>query len=127
MGDLAVTAPLPLSAADARRVERWFYIGVGLMMLLLNGVAFAPSLVDSSGRSVPLPLTPLVTAHVAVSVAWLLLFLLQAGLVATGRTHVHRRTAFGADATIWLDARAARHAPRGQARASCSRSSNASR
>jgi hypothetical protein len=97
MGDPAAAAPAPLSAPDARRIECWFYIGVALMMLVLNAVAFAPSLVDSSGRRVPLPLTPLVTAHAAVSVAWLLLFLLQASLVATGRTQVHRRTGvFGA-------------------------------
>lgn len=92
MRDPAVAATLPRSVADARRVESWFYIGVALMMILFNGVAFVPPLFDPSGRSVPLPLTPLVTAHAAVSVAWLLLFLLQAGLVATGRTHVHRRT-----------------------------------
>lgn len=97
MGNPAAAAPAPRSVAGARRVERWFYIGVALMMLVLNAVAFAPSLLDPSGRRVPLPLTPLVAAHAAVSVAWLLLFLLQAGLVATGRTQVHRRTGvFGA-------------------------------
>jgi uncharacterized membrane protein len=44
-----------------------------------------------------LPLTPLVAAHVAVSAAFLLVFLAQATLVATGRTDVHRRLGiFGA-------------------------------
>ena len=39
----------------------------------------------------PLPLTPLVAAHVAVSTTFLFVFLAQATLVATGRTNVHRR------------------------------------
>jgi uncharacterized membrane protein YozB (DUF420 family) len=68
-----------------------FYVAVALMMLGFNAVAFAPQLFDPSLRRMPLPLTPLVTAHAVVSVAWLLLFLSQAGLVATGRTQVHRR------------------------------------
>ena len=60
-------------------------------MILLNVVAFGPSIVDPSRRNVPLPLTPLVTAHAIVAAAWLLLFLSQAWLVAAGRTPTHRR------------------------------------
>jgi hypothetical protein len=79
------------------RVERWFFIGVGLLMILLNFTAFGPSIVDPSGRKMPLPFTPLVAAHVAVSTAFLLVFLAQATLVAIGRTDVHRRLGiFGA-------------------------------
>lgn len=79
------------------RVDRWFFIGVGLVMLVLNFIAFGPSIINPAGRSVPLPLTPVVTAHVAVSAAFLLVFLTQATLVATGRTDVHRRLGiFGA-------------------------------
>lgn len=80
------------SMTHARRVDRWFNISVALLMILLNIVAFLPPLVDSPARKVPLPLTPIVAAHAAVSAAWLLLFLLQAGLVATGRTQIHRYT-----------------------------------
>jgi hypothetical protein len=36
-------------------------------------------------------LTPLVTVHAIVAAAWLLVFLAQATLVATGRTTIHRR------------------------------------
>jgi hypothetical protein len=72
-------------------ISRWFYIGVALFMIAFNAVAFAPSIVDSSGRNVPLPFTPLVMAHTIVSVAWLVLFLVQTALVATARTDVHRR------------------------------------
>lgn len=81
------------SAATGRqqRVDRWFYINVALLMILLNVVAFGPSILNPSGRRVPLPFTPLVTAHAIVSVAWLLLFLMQATLIATKRIAVHRR------------------------------------
>jgi uncharacterized membrane protein YozB (DUF420 family) len=64
---------------------------MALLMILFSAVAFGPSLIQPSSRNVPLPLTPLVTAHAIVSVGWLVLFLTQATLVATGRTDVHRR------------------------------------
>lgn len=80
-----VTGSLP-------RVRRWFYINVGVTLILLNAVAFAPGMFDQSRRNVPLPLTPLVAAHAALSAAWLGLFLVQAALVATRRVALHRRT-----------------------------------
>ena len=83
--------PEQMTAATAtrRRVERWFYVGAGVFLILLSVVAFVPSIIDQSRRAASL--TPLVTAHGVVSGAWLLLFLAQAMLVATGRTAVHRR------------------------------------
>jgi hypothetical protein len=72
-------------------IERWFAVGVALMLILLNIVAFAPSLVDPSRRNAPLPLTPLVWLHAVVSVAWLLLFVAQTTLVATSREATHRQ------------------------------------
>lgn len=83
----AVSAP----SGRRQRVDRWFYISVAVVMILFNIAAFAPSIVDPSGRKVPLPLTALVTVHAIIASAWLLLFLMQATLVATGRTSVHRR------------------------------------
>ena len=87
----AVSAP----SGRRQRVDRWFYISVAVLMILFNLAAFAPSIVEPSGRRVPLPLTPLVTLHAIVAAAWLLLFLMQATLVATGRTSVHRRVGVG--------------------------------
>jgi hypothetical protein len=72
-------------------MDRWFYVGVALLVIGLNALAFGPSLVAPSGRTMPLPLTGLVAVHSAISAAWLLVFLTQAGLIATGRTAVHRR------------------------------------
>jgi hypothetical protein len=62
-----------------------------LRVVLLNLVAFAPGIVDPSQRNVPLPLTPLVTAHAVLSAAWLVLFLGQATSMATRRVALHRR------------------------------------
>jgi hypothetical protein len=85
----------------SQQVNGWFFIGVATMMILLNAVAFGPSLLNTSSRNVPLPLTPLVTAHAVVSVAWLLLFLAQATLAATARTSIHRRLgSWGAVLTV---------------------------
>lgn len=91
-----------------QRINRWFYVGVALLMILLNLVGFGPSIIDASKRNVPLPFTLLVTAHTILSVAWLLLFLAQTTLVATGRTALHRRLGiFGAcsqSRSSWLGA-----------------------
>ena len=47
-----------LAMVDARRVERWFFTGVALSMMVLFAVAFTPSFIDTSRRNAPLPLTP---------------------------------------------------------------------
>ena len=74
------------SAAD-----RWFYVIVTMFVILVNVVAFSPSLLNPSTRTVPLPLTSLDLAHSLVSVTWLLVFLAQVTLVAAGRVTVHRQ------------------------------------
>lgn len=91
MPQQATVVVAPAATGSRQRVGRWFYINVALLMILLNVVAFGPSIIDPSSRNVPLPLTPLVTAHGIVSAALLLLFLLQSTLVATRNIAVHRR------------------------------------
>jgi hypothetical protein len=78
MPEQATTVIAPVLTARPRRVDRRFYISMGLLMILFNVVAFGPSIIDQSGRNVPLPLTPLVMAHAIVAAAWLILFLAQA-------------------------------------------------
>ena len=78
------------ATALKRRVpRRWFYVGAGVFALLLAFAGFGPSLIDQSRRNAPI--TPLLIAHGAATLAWLLLFLTQAALVATRRVAVHRR------------------------------------
>lgn len=74
------------SAAD-----RWFYVILTIFVILVNLVAFSPSLLNPSTRTVPLPLASLDLAHVFVSVTWLLVFLAQVTLVAAGQVSVHRQ------------------------------------
>ena len=81
----------PVAMGRPHRVNQWFYISVALLLILFNVIAFAPSIIDRSERNVPLPLTPLVSVHAVLSVVWLLIFLMQTILVATGRTVIHRR------------------------------------
>lgn len=91
MSEQLGTVALSARARRAGVVDRWFSVGVALMIILLNIVAFTPSLVDPSRRTVPLPLTPLLLLHAVVSVGWLLLFLAQTTLAATSRVTTHRR------------------------------------
>src|SRR5262252_6339723 len=91
MSEQLGTVTLSARARRTGAVDRWFSVGVALMIILLNIVAFTPSLVDPSRRTVPLPLTPLLLLHAVVSVGWLLLFLAQTTLAATSRVTTHRR------------------------------------
>ena len=73
----------------SHRKRRRFYIGAAVFSILLAFAAFGPSLIDHSRRFAP-P-SPLYIAHGATNLAWLVLFLVQATLVARGRVATHRR------------------------------------
>jgi len=95
------TVEMASPSTGQRRVDRWFYISMALLMIFFNVFAFGPSIIDPSRRNVRLPFTPVVTAHAVVAAGWLLLFLTQAMLVATRRTAVHRRVGiFGVVLTL---------------------------
>lgn len=66
-----------------------FPVGVAIAVLLLCAAGFGPSLIVQSRRTAPI--TPLLIAHGVVTGGWLILFLVQAALVASRRTTVHRR------------------------------------
>lgn len=82
-----------LRAADvpARQVRsgQRFYVGFGVFVVLLSFAGFAPSLIDQSRRFGP-P-TTLLLVHGVTALAWLLLFVTQALLVARRRVDLHRR------------------------------------
>ena len=79
----------PRKGCRRDQIGCWFYLAVALFMILLSFAGFSPSIADQSRRSA-LP-TPQVVVHGALALAWLLLFLAQATLVATRRVPVHRR------------------------------------
>ena len=68
--------------------ERLFYTGMGCAILVTVFIGFAPSFYL---RRTGTPLPPLLLVHGSVFSSWLLLFIAQTGLVAAGRTDVHRR------------------------------------
>ena len=84
VGLIAADAPAP----QVRTGQR-FYVGFGLFVILLSFAGFAPSLIDHSRRFAP-P-APLHLAHGATALAWLLLYVTQALLVARGQVGLHRR------------------------------------
>jgi hypothetical protein len=86
--ELQFDAPAAMSPL---RAGRWFYVGVTLFVIFLNIISFGPSIINPATRTVPLPLTFIDLAHAVVSVAWLLVFLAQVMLIATGRPSIHRR------------------------------------
>ena len=79
-----------VSANEARgnAIERWFYIGIAIATLLTVIAGFGPSMVDTSARKAEV--SALAVVHGVLFLAWLLVFLAQTTLVATGRIALHR-------------------------------------
>lgn len=75
--------------APAPHTGRRFYTGMGLAAIAFSVASFAPSLIQTSARNGPL--TPLLALHGSASVIWLVLFVVQARLVAVRRVGLHRR------------------------------------
>ena len=69
--------------------ERVFFAGMALAMIVTVFMGFAPTYYVT--RSEARPLTPLLHVHGAMATAWMLLFLVQTGLVAAQRLDSHRR------------------------------------
>jgi hypothetical protein len=74
--------------------ERWFFTALACAMIATAIAGFLPSLVNGSERRAPL--TPLAAAHGVMFFAWLLIFLVQARLVAGRRIRMHRRVGLAA-------------------------------
>lgn len=69
--------------------ERRFFVGMAAIMIVATFVGFAPSYYLSSVFAGP-HLSMLVHVHGAVFTLWMLLYLVQTGLVSAGRTDIHR-------------------------------------
>jgi len=75
-------------------VERWFFTGMALAMLAVAVAGFLPSIVHTAGRRAPI--SPLAAAHGILYFAWLIIFLVQSRLIATGHVALHRRVGVAA-------------------------------
>ena len=69
--------------------ERRFFLGVAAAMVVLTFVGFAPSYYLSTVFAGP-RLSLLVHVHGVVFTLWMLLYVVQTGLIFAGRTDVHR-------------------------------------
>ncbi|MGB9455330.1 MAG: hypothetical protein WCB12_04765 [Bryobacteraceae bacterium] len=77
-----------------RLIARWFFAGMAILMLATSVAGFAPAILNPAGRLAPLSL--LAAVHGLVFFVWLMLFLAQSLLIATGRVGYHRRLGFAA-------------------------------
>lgn len=79
--------------SKAQREHR-FFLTMAAVILLLTLIGFAPSyyLRTIVPPSRPMePLNPLVHLHGVVFSAWVVLFMVQAGLISAGKRHIHRQ------------------------------------
>jgi len=90
-----MTIPLDARAAPpsprvaARRHDNRFYTGMGIVAFAVAMIGFSDSLTGAATGSKTF--TRLVHFHGALFGSWLVFFILQARLVATGRIAIHRR------------------------------------
>lgn len=97
---VALPVPPPSAALDAWRRDRRFFTGMALAAALTVFAGFAPSYYLRSIVGRPTfsggTMTPLLHAHGLLFTAWIVLFVVQARLVAGRRIGVHRRLGYGA-------------------------------
>jgi hypothetical protein len=75
--------------AQVVRVDRRFYMAMAICAIVIAVLGFAPSSLDPTARRGPLK--PLVAAHAAMSIAWIVLFFVQTALAAKRQIDLHRR------------------------------------
>jgi hypothetical protein len=82
------------AALATRRRTRRFYVGMAIAITITVFAGFSRSYFLKSWYGTP-ELSRLLHVHGLVFTAWVLFFLSQAVLVATGRTYLHRRMGIG--------------------------------
>jgi hypothetical protein len=87
MATVSVHNPENLQKGSA--VDRYFFTVLASSMIAISLAGFVPSIANPAGRRAPLSM--LAAAHGIVLLAWLVLFLVQSRLVASGRIATHRR------------------------------------
>lgn len=87
--------------------SRYFFAGIGAFCILIAIAGFAPNLYRAFHGLTPggLPFPLVVHVHAAIMMGWLVLYTVQASLVARGNLGRHRRTGWMAmllAAAVWL-------------------------
>jgi hypothetical protein len=78
------------AAVTTRRRTRRFYVGMAIAIVITVFAGFARTYFLKSYFGSP-PLKPLIHFHGLLFTTWVLFYLMQTTLVATGRTYLHRR------------------------------------
>jgi hypothetical protein len=83
-------ATLVAPAVKRKRADDIFFTTLSIVMLLIVLVGFAPSYFLRGAIFAPLP-SVLVHLHGAVFTSWIVLFVVQSSLVASGNVRLHRK------------------------------------
>jgi hypothetical protein len=78
------------AAIRTKRRTRRFYVGMAIAFAITVFAGFARTYFLKAHFGSP-PLSPLVHVHGAIFTTWVLFFLVQTTLVASGKTYLHRR------------------------------------
>ena len=80
-----VRASLP-----GRRYDRQFFMAMAILLTAVVAIGFAPTYYLAGVFRAPLP-NPILHIHAAVFTGWMLLLLVQTGLVSAKKVHLHRK------------------------------------
>jgi hypothetical protein len=72
-----------------RKYDRQFFFGITILLLAVVAIGFAPTYYLAGGLSAPLP-SRVVHAHAAIFTTWMLLLLVQTGLISARQVRWHR-------------------------------------
>ena len=73
-----------------RRYDRQFFMGIVILLIAVVAIGFAPTYYLAGVFRAPLP-SPILHIHAVVFTGWMLLLLVQTGLVSAKRVQLHRK------------------------------------
>jgi len=86
---LPVSRPQPTYRAINRTAERFFYMGMAILLCVCVYIGFSPTYFHAGMLRAPLP-SPILHIHGAVFTLWMLLFTVQAAFISARRVKWHR-------------------------------------
>jgi hypothetical protein len=72
-----------------RTYDRQFFFGIVILLLTVVAIGFAPTYYLAGGLQAPLP-SPIVHVHAVIFSTWMLLLLVQTGLISAKKVRWHR-------------------------------------
>ena len=85
---MEVPANLP-KHLPGRKYDRQFFLGITILLLVVVAIGFAPTYYLAGGLRAPLP-SKVIHVHAAIFTTWMLLLLVQTGLISARKIHWHR-------------------------------------